>query len=243
MPLIRLQNNIPQIYTDKSRDFQLLCKAYDCIFNGIKFDIDTLTDTINTKKCNTMLLSLLQTKLGFFTNNDITDDDMRYVLLAFPIIIKNKGSLKAIKQTLNVFLKLNHIKTGVYVSIINKASITTEDPYSIRIGIESDLKDVTVLNDIFKYILPTGYKIQYFFYITPKAFSDYLLQEDATVAYVSDVLNAQVKTENELIGNVVFNNIILDKLNSIQTINYTSNSINYISIQTINIGTFFKYLL
>ena len=67
MSLLRMQNRTPPIYCEESRDFQLLCRLYDTIVNGLLFDIETITDIINTKNIRSSFLQLLQTKLGFFT--------------------------------------------------------------------------------------------------------------------------------------------------------------------------------
>ena len=40
--MLRLENNTPSIYCQKSRDFQLFCRLYDVVNNGVKFDIDSI---------------------------------------------------------------------------------------------------------------------------------------------------------------------------------------------------------
>ena len=95
MRLVRLQNNTPNVYTNESRDFQLFCRLYDCVNNGFLYDSDTITDIIDTSMCRSSLLSLLQTKVGFFEDTSQLDDrGLRIILGAYPIIIKNKGSWK-----------------------------------------------------------------------------------------------------------------------------------------------------
>lgn len=155
---------VPDVYVNESRDFQLIARAYDCILNGVKFDIDSMERITDTQSCSNLILQLLQSKLGFFTNIDITDEDLRYVLDAFPTLIRWKGTIKAIKEAVNVFLKINHMKTGCFIQIINKATVPDESDYTIKIGIESDVRDTSILTEIFKYILPPGYELYYFFY-------------------------------------------------------------------------------
>ena len=43
MAMIRLQNSTPSEYCAQSRDFQLLCKLYDTVFNSLQFNISTIT--------------------------------------------------------------------------------------------------------------------------------------------------------------------------------------------------------
>ena len=106
--LIRMQNNVPETYINQSRDFQLLCRMYDVVMNGVKFNIDNVGTITDDKYIQSKLLGLLQTKVGYF-ESAVTDDNLRYLLTSFPYIMKNKGSLKSIEQLINVYLKMNHI--------------------------------------------------------------------------------------------------------------------------------------
>ena len=51
MSVIRVQEMTPQVYTEDSRDFQLLSRLYDSVFNGVKFDTDSILSLIDTKSC------------------------------------------------------------------------------------------------------------------------------------------------------------------------------------------------
>ena len=115
MSVIRLQEMTPQIYTDESRDFQLLSRLYDSVFNGLKFDTDSILDLIDTKECRTSVLQLLQTKLGFFTERKIDDEKLRSILECFPILVRNKGSLRAIKETLYLFLRMYSVSSNMEI--------------------------------------------------------------------------------------------------------------------------------
>ena len=77
--IFRLQDNTPEAYTEDSRDFQLMLRLYDCVNNGVKFYIDSIPDTVNTKKCNAALLDLLKTKLGFFSSIEFQERELRSV--------------------------------------------------------------------------------------------------------------------------------------------------------------------
>ena len=90
MEVIRLQNETPEVYTEQSRDFQLLCRVYDCVINSIKFDVDSIKKISSTRDIRATLLPLLQTKLGFFSNSIMSDEALRTILEAFPLIIKKK---------------------------------------------------------------------------------------------------------------------------------------------------------
>ena len=80
MKLLRLQGEVPDPYVEQSRDFQLLVRLYDCVINSTKFDVDSIKKITDTSKIRTNLLSLLQTKLGFFSNAEIDDTSLRLIL-------------------------------------------------------------------------------------------------------------------------------------------------------------------
>ena len=165
MSKFRLQNNVPDVYVNQSRDFQLLLRLYDSIFSGVKFDIDSMQGIINTSKSRNSILPLLSTKVGFFTNLEINDDKLRIILGGFPLIVRKKGSLLAIKQTLNLYLKAEHIKCNIIVSYNSETTTidgTTILDHTLSIGSDKTLKNPQILQEIFKYILPIGFRLRFY---------------------------------------------------------------------------------
>jgi hypothetical protein len=189
-PLFRLQNNVPSVYVNSSRDFQLLCRLYDMAFNGVMFDTDTISDITNTDRCSARLLPLLQTKIGFFTDIEITDEDLRYVLKAFPYLVRNKGSKQAIRQALYMYMRMNHIETEIMVQVLNKHPIM---PYTILVGIETGFRDVAILDEVFKYILPTGYTVQYVYYQRVNGKLEFVNSDYGSILLTPDIVNSQVR--------------------------------------------------
>ena len=199
--MIRLQDKTPEVYCSESRDFQLFCRLYDCAVNGIKFDIDTIPDILDAMTCRSSMLQLLQTKVGFFTNKQLTDDALRYVLTAFPMMVKNKGSLKAVQQAVNVFFKVNGIRSEVQIwSVSEPTQIydTWVDDHTIIIGINSTIKDVSLLEEIFRYILPTGFGYYFYFYNQVDEITSYLQEHKATLLFTSDNINSQVRAIKDI---------------------------------------------
>ena len=304
MAVLRFQDRVPGVYVNESRDFQVMCRVLDCLINGVKFDIDSITDIIDTNLCDVKLLELLQTKLGFFTSAKISDDDLRYILTAFPYLVQQKGSLSSLEGAIYLFLKINKLQTDVYLnvsnavyqwkkssatcskfriasassystgdyvcvertsgtyncyvcvhscshaandswssissnfilfatdsivssfsggepvltpitehkeatgntycSVVNSSSsssvaqlwqceISYSDSYIIDIGIEKSVSDVTILNELFKYILPTGYKINYFFYISSGANAELQLKTTGKLIHLTDDFTSYIR--------------------------------------------------
>lgn len=165
MSQFRLQDNVPDIYVSESRDFQLLLRLYDSIFGGLRFDIDgmqSLTDTMHIK--NTML-PLLATKLGFFSNIDIEDKSLRYILSALPYFLKYKGSLYGVKQVVNLYLKIMNVKASVLISY-SKDPIGNILDHSIQLGSDVTFTNLPLLRQLLNLILPVGFVVYYYHFVS-----------------------------------------------------------------------------
>ena len=92
--MFRLQNNTPSYYVNNSRDFQLFCRLYDYINNGVKFDIDSIININDPLKINDRLLNLYGSKVGFFTNKNINTNE-----IIWETTPKREGNLKSSKIT------------------------------------------------------------------------------------------------------------------------------------------------
>lgn len=155
--MFRLQNNVPEVYVQESRDFQLFCRLYDAIQAGVKFSTDSLAYASSTKNCNSRLLDLLKTKVGLFFDINISDDNLRLVIDAFPHIMKNKGSVKGIKYIVNLFSRLTNEVDAI--GSIDESALSSE--HVLRLTFENDLKNDQLLIELLKYVIPTGYFIEY----------------------------------------------------------------------------------
>ena len=116
--MFRVENNVPDIYVNESRDFQLIARLYDLAIQSSRFSIDSLVYASDTMKCNEQLLPLLATKLGIFDNLKLTDLQYRQILSAFPYIIRYKGSPTAIQLVLRLFGRMyNNVYSMLHLSV------------------------------------------------------------------------------------------------------------------------------
>lgn len=202
MAVFRLQEHVPDVYARKSRDFQLLCNIFDCMNNAVKYDIDSIKDVMDTNLCNDRLLTLLQNKIGFFTNKPMSSDTQRLILKAFPYMVKNKGSSLGIKQAIYTFLKTQGVDGTVTVEVRNKEKVETElgskisNTYIVEIGMQTRVLDTTILTEILKYIIPAGYIVKYSFN------NEYSVENEVTssdcihIIFVREALNSGVRISN-----------------------------------------------
>ena len=205
MEVFRIQENVPDVYSRKSRDFQLLCNLFDYVNNGVKFDIDSIVDVTDTNLCSDRLLPYLQTKLGFFTNTYINSTSQRIILKAFPYLIKNKGSIKGIVQAIHVFLKTQGVDGEVSVQNINtETSIDSKthlnilnNVFRIDIGICTRYLDVQILKEILRYIIPTGYTVKYTFTEEHLLENEMLNKDTVNIVFVKSSVNDGIRIYGE----------------------------------------------
>lgn len=172
MAIFRIQEHVPDVYARKSRDFQLLCNAWDALQSCVKYDIDSIADITDTRRCNERLLPLLQTKLGFFTRKELTANELRKSLQSFKYLVKDKGSRTGIRDAIEVYLSVlgasNKSKINITNAYVNADGITVEgmpcNTYVVEVAIEGKKMDTTLLTELLKYVLPPGYLLEYSFY-------------------------------------------------------------------------------
>lgn len=177
--IFRLQNNVPEVYVEESRDFQLFCRLYDSVVGGEHYLINSLKYASSTAECNERLLELLQTKLGFFTKTQLTAQELRLILQAYPYIIQHKGSRTAIDYVIALFRRLTY--TGA--SSILRYEFT--DDCKLLITFDRAIPTDTFLHELLRYVLPSGYIIEYDVMID---------QELSSIIYPVDTVTIQISS-------------------------------------------------
>lgn len=196
MKLLRIQGEVPDPYVEQSRDFQLLCRLYDCVVNSTKFDVDSIANLTNTHDIKENMLPLLQTKLGFFSNEEIDSDALRMLLSVFPLLVKCKGSLKSIKWLIDTFLKILNIRVPITITTTKTTTrlynIDVPD-HTIIVGINAAFRDTAVIfQEVLKYILPAGFGYYVYFYSSNSEITNLLENEKVAILYVSDRISSQI---------------------------------------------------
>ncbi len=161
--MFKLQDNVPEVYVDQSRDFQLFTRLYDAVFGGVKYSIDSLQHSTNTIDCNEKLLSLLKYKLGFFSEIELDTEGLRLLLASFLYIIRYKGSKKALLYILYLFNRISKIQNQQYnLRIINDPEVASlNNDHLLHIQLSSDLYSNKLLLELLQLVLPTGYQLSY----------------------------------------------------------------------------------
>lgn len=155
MGVFRLQNNVPQVYVDKSRDFQMMCRVLDTLHGSVMYDITTMQNLTNPMKINDTMLRLYATKVGFFTNVSIDSNVLRYIVSAFPYIVKNKGNIRGIRRAVATIIRAESVPDSMndYNVVIDNSE------HRIDIYTFVTLKNRVALEEVLKYVIPTGYDV------------------------------------------------------------------------------------
>lgn len=157
MPLLRYDEMVPEVYVNQSRDFQTLSRLFTLGLSSSKYYADKLHYQNSANYVDDSLLPLLQRKVGFYTNYNFRADELRSVINIFYSLVKNKGSLSSVEQAIRLFFQTQNLNTTAYIEVDN-------ENYVIKLGVDSSIRDITLLTEILKYIIPTGYLITVFFY-------------------------------------------------------------------------------
>ena len=168
--IFRLDDNVPRIYVNESRDFQMLCRLFTYALNSPKYEAETLHYLNSGMLTNDRLLTNLCEKTGFMDGESIKGEYLRYITENFGRLVRDKGAATGICNAVYLYLLMYNLSTACYVQIDRKT-------YTIHIGIKSAVKDIQVLYTILKYIVPTGWLIDIFFYAEMKIWQGYAYKD------------------------------------------------------------------
>lgn len=151
--MIKIKNQIPSIYYDASRDFQVLGHLYEVVLNYIKTNADMLYLLPNGIDADTRSTELLATTLGFRLRRNYDKEQLAALVSIFPRLLKIKGTVKAIELAGNALVKAS----GVPGNFTCDTSEMKNHELIIKIPIE--LSDITLFMDLLPYILPFGVRV------------------------------------------------------------------------------------
>ena len=167
--MFRFQDNLPEVYINESRDFQILARLSDVLFSGIKYDIDSMINVLDATLAKDRMLQLMCTKIGFFPNIDIDSQVLKHIIASFPYIIKNKGNELGIRYAVNAILKAENNPEAIgepLIIIVNEKDELGRDPYTIYIYTTIQLYNQAALKELLRYVVPAGYTYKLLSYAT-----------------------------------------------------------------------------
>ena len=176
---LQLEQNTPEIYSEKSRDFQLLCRIINIYLNALieksnKIVYNTDTDTIDEN-----LLYLKARELGFTTHKYFPPNILRNICENFPQLIRRKGTKQAIIDAVYTILSANSLVTLLDINTTNQT-----DPYSLDIISNVSDAEIEYISELLSFIVPAGVMWNYIANVNKeKSYTTYNALVDAVVRF------------------------------------------------------------
>ena len=168
--MIKIQNLVPSVYYNRSRDFQLLGRVYDIVFNFLKNNVDTISN-LYIDEMDDKLFPLLAITLGFKQTHEYNIEQLKDLCCTFIKILRNKGNLNSVQDLLNLIANVEGNSETYYWSINEE-----KNPYLLNIYIPLSITDTSLLEDMLTYILPVGmsYRIVKELLVQSSGWEDYV---------------------------------------------------------------------
>lgn len=148
--MINIKNQIPSVYYDASRDFQILGHLYEVVLNYVKTNADMLYLLPNGVEADTRAIELLATTLGFKLRRNYDKAQLAALVSIFPQLLKVKGTKMAIDLAGNALIKASGVP-GFFTSELKDHVLTVKIPI--------ELSDITLFMDLLPYIIPFGIRV------------------------------------------------------------------------------------
>lgn len=154
----QLEKNVPEVYVNESRDFQLLCRVIDIYLCSCINNTSIIPYQLDLDKCSESLLLAIANMQGFVTNIYIPPQVLRNICKVFPYCIKRKGTEEAIRTAAYAVLSSDRLIYNVEVEIIK-----TDGVYSLTITSNAQSDYLPYLKEFLRFIVPPGWRTSIIF--------------------------------------------------------------------------------
>lgn len=183
----RLENNVPNIYTEVSRDFQLFCKIFNVYLGANLNRAYTVPYILDVDKCDESLLYALANMQGFVTDKYIPPNVLRSICKVFPFCIRRKGTKEAIEVMSQAVLSTDRLVYRVSVDLVREEIDEEKNSKAVyKIYIQCNTTQIgyiPYLKEALRFIIPAGWDV----YFKLKFPIEYNL-------YTPLIINAPIKT-------------------------------------------------
>lgn len=158
--MIKTQKNVPEYYYNESRDFQLIGRIFEGVFNASKTATDTIANTPLSSNFDSSLLDLVTKNIGFESKHKYDVPNLLALVNSFKSILRIKGTKKSIEDCVRVLLKAQNINERFEVLVDSSTSELSEGTIynrEVTIYIPKEVKDIALLEDMLDYVLPAGF--------------------------------------------------------------------------------------
>lgn len=155
--MIKTELLVPSNYYTRSRDFQLLGRILDCVFNNAKGYSDMVKYDSICKNTDRRLLDLITRTIGFESKRQYDTNDLFILCSAFKDVLQRKGTIGAVEDCVRILLKSQNIDKPFAVYDVGKLDTSNTKKYCLEILVPEEMSDIALLEDMLDYILPAGY--------------------------------------------------------------------------------------
>lgn len=231
--MIKTYTQVPEYYYKESRDFQLLGRIFEGVFNYSKTAIDTLSNNPLSRNSDIALMDLVTKTVGFESRHNYDIPNLVALANSFKSILRIKGTKKSIEDCVRLLLNAQNIYEEFEVNI-NTLAVPGESPEApkihnrlVTIYIPEEVKDVSLLEDMLEYVLPVGFDYSI---VISSIGAGGIGAEAASVdsiSYNKDSEGNQIDYEDKTLGIITPGWVELDKdeLKNIEEVGATDNAV------------------
>lgn len=146
--MIDIIKQTPLEYSSQSRDYQVIARLYTALFNYVKTYIDNMS--VWDTNIDNRLTSLRASTLNFEPDHAWDLDDLEAITTCFKYLMRNKGTVKALEYCVDILLRIENI-VGESID-----EVVTMSNYNVTIRVPDDLFTLGIVEDLVKYLLPSG---------------------------------------------------------------------------------------
>lgn len=146
--MIDIIKQTPREYSSQSRDYQVIARLYTALFNYVKTYIDNMS--VWDTNIDNRLTSLRASTLNFEPDHAWDLDDLEAITTCFKYLMRNKGTVKALEYCVDILLRIENI-VGESID-----EVVTMSNYNVTIRVPDDLFTLGIVEDLVKYLLPSG---------------------------------------------------------------------------------------
>jgi len=146
--MIDIIKQTPLEYSSQSRDYQVIARLYTALFNYVKTYIDNMS--VWDLNIDNRLTSLRASTLNFEPDHAWDLDDLEAVTTCFKYLMRNKGTVKALEYCVDILMRIENI-VGESID-----QVVTMSNYNVTIRVPDDLFTLGIVEDLVKYLLPSG---------------------------------------------------------------------------------------
>ena len=186
--MIDVIKQTPKIYSEMSRDYQIISRLQSALYNVSKMYIDNMS--IWESDIDDKLAYLRAKTLNFDPKHSWSLKDLESVTSCFKYLIKRKGAKIALEYLLNILMKVHNLKNSN-----SKLDMVSIEDNNVTIRVEENLATIGIVEDLIKYILPAGLTYRIIEYKSMDMGSDRPTTEvnvyngDATVSHIPGTKN------------------------------------------------------